>query len=85
MGPVPDAEAPLRRDPRAMLETLGIVLIVQGVGGLINRLAESESKAWWLQLHVLPDGLHIPASIAMGIVGALLVLQSMAGKRKSAR
>jgi hypothetical protein len=85
MGPVPDAEALLRRDPRAMLETLGIVLIVQGVGGLINRLAESESKAWWLQLHVLPDGLHIPASIAMGIVGALLVLQSMAGKRKSAR
>jgi hypothetical protein len=68
-----------------MLETLGIVLIVQGVGGLINRLAESESKGWWLQLHVLPDGLHIPASIAMGIVGALLVLSSMAGKRKSAR
>jgi hypothetical protein len=68
-----------------MLETLGIVLIAQGVGGLINRLAESESKEWWLQLHVLPDGLHIPASIALGIVGALLVLQSTVGKRKSAR
>jgi hypothetical protein len=70
-----------------MLETLGIVLIVQGVGGLINRLAESQSKGWWLQLHVLPDGLHVPASIAMGIVGILLVLQSTAGKRsrKSAR
>jgi hypothetical protein len=66
-----------------MLETLGIVLIVQGVGGLINRLAESESKGWWLQLHVLPDGLQIPASIAMGIVGALLVVPS--SKRKPAR
>jgi hypothetical protein len=68
-----------------MLETLGIVLIVQGVGGIVNRLAESQSKGWWLQLHVLPDGLHIPASVAMGIAGALLVLQSTAGRRKSAR
>lgn len=70
-----------------MLETIGIVLIVQGVGGLVNRLAESESNGWWLQLHVLPDSLHVPASIAMGIVGALLVLQSTAGRRnrKSAR
>ena len=67
-----------------MLETIGIVLIVQGVGGLINRLAESESKGWWLQLHVLPDGLHVPASVAMGIVGALLVLQAGTGRRKSA-
>ena len=70
-----------------MLETIGIVLIVQGVGGLLNRLAESGSKGWWLQLHVLPDGLHVPASIAMGIVGVVLVLRSMAGDRraKSAR
>jgi hypothetical protein len=70
-----------------MLETLGIVLIVQGVGGLLNRLAESGSKGWWLQLHVLPDGLHVPASIAMGIVGVVLVLQSVVGerRRKSAR
>ena len=32
-----------------MLETIGTVLIVQGVGGLINRLADGESKGWWLQ------------------------------------
>jgi uncharacterized membrane protein HdeD (DUF308 family) len=51
---------------RGMLETIGIVLIVQGVGGFINRLADSESKGWWLQLHVLPDGLHLPVSVAMG-------------------
>jgi hypothetical protein len=65
-----------------MLETIGIVLIVQGVGGLINRLAESGSKGWWLQLHVLPDGGHVPGSAAMGIVGVLLVLRSMAGERR---
>jgi hypothetical protein len=71
-----------RCESRDVLETIGIVLIVQGVGGLINRLAESGSKGWWLQLHVLPDGLHVPASVAMGIVGVLLVLRSMAGERR---
>jgi hypothetical protein len=65
-----------------VLETIGIVLIVQGVGGLINRLVESGSKGWWLQLHVLPDGLHVPASVAMGVVGVLLVLRSRAGERR---
>ncbi|QYN33345.1 hypothetical protein K1T35_33215 [Pseudonocardia sp. DSM 110487] len=65
-----------------MLETIGIILIVQGVGGVINRLAESESKGWWLQLHLLPDALHLPVSVAMGVVGALLVLRSTAGKRR---
>jgi uncharacterized membrane protein HdeD (DUF308 family) len=65
-----------------MLETIGIILIVQGVGGLINRLAESQSKGWWLQLHVLPDALHLPASVAMAVVGALLVLRTIAGERR---
>ena len=65
-----------------MLETIGIILIVQGVGGLINRLAESQSKGWWLQLHVLPDALHLPASVAMAVVGTLLVLRTIAGERR---
>jgi uncharacterized membrane protein HdeD (DUF308 family) len=65
-----------------MLETIGIILIVQGVGGLINRLAESESKGWWLQLHLLPDALHLLASVAMAVVGVLLVLRTMAGERR---
>jgi hypothetical protein len=65
-----------------MLGTIGIILIVQGVGGLINRLAESGSKGWWLQLHLLPDPLHLPVSLAMAVLGGLLVLRSMAGERK---
>lgn len=65
-----------------MLETIGIILIVQGVGGLINRLAESGSKGWWLQLHLLPDALHLPVSVAMAVAGGLLVLRSIAGERR---
>ena len=65
-----------------MLETIGIILIVQGVGGLINRLAESGSKGWWVQLHLLPDALHLPVSVAMAVVGVLLVLRTIAGERR---
>lgn len=65
-----------------MLETIGIILIVQGVGGLINRLAESGSKGWWVQLHLLPDGLHLPVSVVMAVVGVLLVLRTIAGERR---
>jgi hypothetical protein len=65
-----------------MLETIGIILIVQGVGGLINRLAESGSKGWWVQLHLLPDGLHLPVSVLMAVVGVLLVLRTIAGERR---
>lgn len=65
-----------------MVEALGIVLIVQGVGGLINRLAESGSKGWWVQLHLLPDALHLPASIAMAGIGMLLVLRTVVAERR---
>jgi hypothetical protein len=65
-----------------MLETIGIILIVQGVGGVVNRLAESNSKGWWVQLHLLPGGLHLPVSVAMAVVGALLVLRTIAGERR---
>ncbi len=44
--------------------------------------ASSPTTLRWLQLHVLPDALHVPASVAMGVVGALLVLQSTAGRRR---
>jgi hypothetical protein len=65
-----------------MLEAIGIILIVQGAGGLVNRLAESGSKGWWVQLHLLPDALHLPVSVAMAVVGVLLVLRTIAGERR---
>lgn len=61
-----------------MLEVLGIVLIVQGAGGLVNALAGSSTPGWWLQLHVLPAELHVPASVAILAAGVLLELRSKA-------
>jgi hypothetical protein len=65
-----------------MIEVLGILLVVQGVGGFINRIAESGSESWFLQLHLLPPGLHLPVSVAMAAVGAVLVLSEMARQRR---
>lgn len=66
-----------------MIEVLGILLVVQGVGGFINRIAESESESWFLQLHLLPPGLHVPVSVAMALVGGVLVLSETARQRRS--
>jgi hypothetical protein len=68
-----------------MLEVLGIVLIVQGAGGLINALAGSSDPGWWLQLHVLPPGRHVLASVAMLAAGVLLELGSKARERDGRR
>ncbi|WP_020671863.1 hypothetical protein [Amycolatopsis nigrescens] len=65
-----------------MIEAIGILLMVQGVGGFINRVAQSGSKSWFVQLHVLPDSLHIAASVVLALTGLVLVVVS-SGKRKS--
>lgn len=61
-----------------MLEVLGIVMIVQGVGGTINNVVGG-GPSWFLVNH-LPflDGLEIPASIALAVVGAVVTI---AGER----
>lgn len=66
-----------------MIELIGIVLVVQGIGGFVNRVGESKSYSWFVQLHVLPPSFHITASIVMAVLGAALVLTDMARKRKN--
>ncbi|MFO7193701.1 MULTISPECIES: hypothetical protein [Thermocrispum] len=62
-----------------MIGLLGILLVVQGAGGLINRAAGSDAKSWFVQLHVLPPSMHVAASMLMLLVGAAL---AVAGERK---
>ncbi|WP_216205674.1 hypothetical protein [Amycolatopsis aidingensis] len=68
-----------------MIEVLGILLIVQGVGGFINRVAESGSRSWFVQLHLLPPVLHIPASVVMAVLGVALVILSSSRRRRTGR
>jgi hypothetical protein len=55
-----------------VLEILGILLIVQGVGGFINNWAGG-APSWFLVNH-LPalDGWELPASVVIALVGAAL-------------
>ncbi|MFF5989066.1 hypothetical protein [Prauserella flavalba] len=66
-----------------MIEVLGILLVVQGVGGLVNRIAGSSSESWFVQLHTLPDPLHVPASIAMAVLGGVLATIGSARRKKN--
>jgi hypothetical protein len=54
-------------------ELLGILLVVQGGGGLLNRLLGADSPSWFVQLHVLPSSLHVAASVVMVLVGAAVL------------
>lgn len=64
-----------------MIELLGILLVVQGGGGLLNRLLGARSPSWFVQLHLLPPSLHIAASVVMVLGGAVV----LAGVRKRRR
>lgn len=68
-----------------MMEVLGIVMLVQGVGGFINLVAGSDNESWFLQLHVLPGGLHIPASVLLALIGAVLTFAGTAKRGSRAR
>ena len=61
-----------------MIELLGILLVVQGGGGLLNRLLGARSPSWFVQLHLLPPSLHVVASVVMVLAGVAV----LAGTRR---
>ena len=68
-----------------MLEIIGIVLAVQGIGGLVNRLNGGDSYSWIVALHILPPSMHVAASIVMIVAGGLLVLRTRKLERGARR
>ncbi|MBE1496982.1 hypothetical protein H4696_004082 [Amycolatopsis lexingtonensis] len=63
-----------------MIELLGILLVVQGVGGLLNRLLGARSPSWFVQLHLLPPSLHVVTSVVMVLGGAVVLFAIRARK-----
>ncbi|KFZ78466.1 hypothetical protein ED92_28960 [Amycolatopsis sp. MJM2582] len=63
-----------------MIELLGILLLVQGGGGLINRLLGSTNPSWFVQLHLLPPGMHVVASALMVAAGVVVLFAERARK-----
>jgi len=64
------------------LETVGILALVQGVGGLINKILDG-SGSWFLVRHWVPDPLQIPACIALIAIGGLILLKTAAAKERT--
>lgn len=58
---------------RTMTSGLGALLVIQGVGGLINQVTNG-ARSWFVvnYLDVL-QGVEIPASIVIAILGLALV------------
>ncbi|MEU8415281.1 hypothetical protein AB0C24_21055 [Amycolatopsis japonica] len=65
-----------------MIELLGILLLVQGGGGLINRLLGSTNPSWFVQLHLLPPGMHVVASALMAAAGVAVLFAERARKQR---
>ena len=63
-----------------MIELFGILLVVQGAGGLINRLAGTGHPSWFVQLHVLPPNLHVIASVVLLGAGVAMLFATRARK-----
>lgn len=55
-----------------MREVIGILLCVQAIGGGISAVLDG-SKSWFLQRHLLPDALQIPASVVLLAIALTLL------------
>ena len=55
-----------------MREIIGVLLCVQAVGGGVSAVLDG-SKSWFLQRHLLPDSLQIPASVVLLAIALALL------------
>jgi len=62
-----------------IIETVGIVLCVQGVGGALSAIRDW-NRSWFLVRYLLPDGAQIPVAVVIALLGAVILL---ANSRKS--
>ncbi len=63
-----------------MIDLIGILLVVQGAGGLINRLTGEGAAGWFLQLRLVPAHLQITASVVVLLVGVVVLMR---GRRRA--
>jgi hypothetical protein len=57
-----------------VIELIGILLVVEGAGGLINRFAGGGSPDWFLQLRLMPPDLQVAANAVVLPAGVVVLL-----------
>jgi hypothetical protein len=65
-----------------IIETLGIVLCIQGFGGGLSAILDG-GHSWFLVRHVLPEGAQFPVAAVLALAG-VVILATQHAKRKDA-
>ena len=65
-----------------IIETIGIVCCIQGVGGALSSILDG-GRSWFLVRYVLPGSAQVPVGIVIALVGAVILLAN-ARKRQDA-
>ena len=68
-----------------MSELIGILLVVEGAGGLINRLTGGGAPGWFLQLRLVPADFQTTASVVVLLVGVLVLLGGRSRRGRTPR
>lgn len=64
-----------------MIDLIGILLVVEGAGGLVNRLTGDGSSAWFLQLRLVPTEYGTTASVVVLLVGVVVLIGRRSRRR----
>lgn len=65
-----------------MIDLIGILLVVEGAGGVINRLAGGGSPGWFLQLRLVPPEFGVTTSVVVLLAGVLVLTGGRARRRR---
>lgn len=63
-----------------IIETIGIVLCIQGVGGAVSSVLDG-GRSWFLLRYVVPDGAQVPVGIVLALLGAVILLANARKKQ----
>jgi hypothetical protein len=63
-----------------VIETVGIILCVQGVGGALSALRDT-GRGWFLVRYVLPADAQVPVAVAVALAGAVILLANSRRRR----
>ena len=63
-----------------IIETIGIVLCIQGVGGAVSSILDG-GRSWFLLRYVVPDGAQVPVGIVLALIGAVILLANARKKQ----
>lgn len=63
-----------------IIETIGVVLCIQGVGGAVSSVLDG-GRSWFLLRYVVPDGAQLPVGIVLAVIGAVILLANSRRKQ----